>query len=73
MRAALARHDALVEAAVTEHGGVHIRPRGEGDNRFAVFPLTPNVVSAAIAIQRALTAELWPTPVPTPAVFGRNP
>jgi class 3 adenylate cyclase len=28
MRVALARHDALFEAAVAEHGGGHIRPRG---------------------------------------------
>ena len=38
MRAAMARHDALFEAAVAEHRGVHIRPRGgRGDSRFAVF------------------------------------
>ncbi|HXU80890.1 MAG TPA: hypothetical protein VN914_05800, partial [Polyangia bacterium] len=37
MQAALRRHDALFEAAVVTHGGVHIRPRGEGDSRFAVF------------------------------------
>src|SRR4051812_11507393 len=28
MRAALARHDALFEAVVATHSGVHIRPRG---------------------------------------------
>ena len=43
MRAALARHDALFEAAVAEHGGVHIRPRGEGDSRFAVFASAPRM------------------------------
>jgi class 3 adenylate cyclase len=47
MRAALARHDALFDAVVAQHGGVHIRPRGEGDSRFAVFASAPNAVSAA--------------------------
>ena len=41
MRSALVRHDALFEAAVTQHGGSHIRPRGEGDSRFAVFAGAP--------------------------------
>src|SRR4029434_5257328 len=57
MRGARARHDALFEAAVHEHRGVHIRPRGEGDSRFAVFSSAPSAVSAALAIQRAFGAE----------------
>jgi class 3 adenylate cyclase len=65
MRAALARHDALFEEAVAAHGGIHIRPRGEGDSRFAVFASAPDAVAAAVAIQRALTAEGWPTPRPS--------
>jgi class 3 adenylate cyclase len=51
MRAALARHDALFEAAVAEHRGVHIRPRGEGDSRFAVFSSGWMAPAAALAIQ----------------------
>jgi class 3 adenylate cyclase len=39
MQQATARHDALIEQAVTEQGGVVVRPRGEGDSRFAVFAL----------------------------------
>src|SRR5918999_1675183 len=70
MRAALARHDALFEAAVAEHRGVHIRPRGEGDSRFAVFASTPNAVSAAVAIQRAFAAEDWSTPRPIRVRIG---
>ena len=57
MRPALARHDVLFEAAVIAHGGVHIRPRGEGDSRFAVFALAPDAVAAALAVQRAFAAE----------------
>src|SRR5829696_9036158 len=64
MRSALARHDALFDEAVRRHGGVHIRPRGEGDSRFAVFASAPSAVTAAVAIQRAFEAEPWPTPRP---------
>jgi predicted ATPase/class 3 adenylate cyclase/DNA-binding CsgD family transcriptional regulator len=61
MRVALARHDALFEATVSEHDGIHIRPRGEGDSRFAVFSSAPSAVAAALAIQRSFVAEAWPT------------
>jgi predicted ATPase/class 3 adenylate cyclase/DNA-binding CsgD family transcriptional regulator len=61
MRAALARHDAIVEAAVERHGGTVVRPRGEGDSRFAVFPRATEAVTAAAEMQQALSAELWPT------------
>jgi class 3 adenylate cyclase len=37
MRPALARHDALIESSVELNHGVVVRPRGEGDSRFAVF------------------------------------
>jgi len=56
MRGAMARHDALIEAAVVEIGGLVVRPRGEGDSRFAVFQQAPAAVRAAAAIQRALAA-----------------
>ena len=46
MRLALARHDVLFEEAVRQHGGTHIRPRGEGDSRFAVFASAPDAVAA---------------------------
>src|SRR5215217_4681325 len=61
---ALARHDALVEEIVTRHNGVVVRPRGEGDSRFAVFPAAADAVRGAVAIQRALHNEPWPTPAP---------
>src|SRR5437016_3113578 len=64
MRVTLARHDALVEALVAEHAGVVVRPRGEGDSRFAVFTRASEAVAAASAIQRALHAETWPVPEP---------
>src|SRR5688572_3007995 len=70
MRAALARHDVLFEDAVRAHGGAHIRPRGEGDSRFAVFSGTPEAVAAALTIQRALAVESWPTPRPIRVRIG---
>jgi transcriptional regulator with XRE-family HTH domain len=60
MRQALARHDALIEARVAQHGGVVVRPRGEGDSRFAVFALASSAVAAAAAIKHALQTEAWP-------------
>ena len=64
MQAAAARHDALIEGAVTEHGGVIVRPRGEGDSRFAVFARASDAVAAALALQWHLAAEPWPTSGP---------
>lgn len=56
MRAAMARHDAVIEAAVDEHSGMVVRPRGEGDSRFAVFAAAGDAVRAAAEIQSALNA-----------------
>ena len=70
MRAALARHDELFEQAIEALGGVHIRPRGEGDSRFAVFASAPDAVASGIAIQRAFAAEPWPTPRPIKVRIG---
>src|SRR5262249_32752834 len=47
MHGALIRHDALFEAIVSQHQGVHIRPRGEGDSRFAIFASAPDALAAA--------------------------
>jgi predicted ATPase/class 3 adenylate cyclase len=60
MRVACVRHDELVENIVRQWNGVLVRPRGEGDGRFAVFPFPTDAVAAATALQRALYAEQWP-------------
>src|SRR5688500_5051780 len=70
MRAALARHDVLFEHAVQDYQGLHIRPRGEGDSRFAVFASAPDAVAASIAVQRAFGAEPWQTPRPIKVRIG---
>ncbi|HYW88245.1 MAG TPA: helix-turn-helix domain-containing protein [Chloroflexota bacterium] len=59
MGAAVARHDALIERAVAEHGGHVVRPRGEGDSRFAVFARPSDALAAACAAQIALHQEHW--------------
>lgn len=64
MGAAMARHDELVEAAVTGAGGFVVRPRGEGDSRFAVFASARDAIAAAAAINLALQAEQWQTSAP---------
>jgi predicted ATPase/class 3 adenylate cyclase len=64
MSAALARHDELIESCVQDHAGQVVRPRGEGDSRFAVFQRASDGVAAAHAIQMALISENWPTDEP---------
>ena len=58
-RAAMRRHDELIETAVEQHTGLVVRPRGEGDSRFAVFPRASDALRAAITIQRLMFAEPW--------------
>jgi predicted ATPase len=60
MGAAMVRHDALIEGLAAEYGGQVVRPRGEGDSRFAVFGRATDGVSAACAMQIALVHEAWP-------------
>ena len=50
MRPALVRHDAIAENLVTEHHGAVVRPRGEGDSRFAVFARASDAVSAPLGL-----------------------
>jgi class 3 adenylate cyclase len=64
MGPAMARHDALVEGAVAEYGGVVVRPRGEGDSRFVVFTRASAAAAAAIAVVYVLSRERWSTPSP---------
>ncbi|MCC7105299.1 MAG: adenylate/guanylate cyclase domain-containing protein, partial [Chloroflexi bacterium] len=70
MRVALGRHDALFEAAIREYDGSHIRPRREGDSRFAVFSGAVSAACAALTIQRAFAAQSWPTPRPIRVRIG---
>jgi DNA-binding NarL/FixJ family response regulator/class 3 adenylate cyclase len=60
MDAALVRHGALIDAAVSMHGGRVVKARGEGDSTFSVFERASDAVRAAVHAQRALVAERWP-------------
>jgi predicted ATPase/class 3 adenylate cyclase len=60
MEKALARHDAILVQAVSEHAGMLLRHKGEGDSTFAVFGRASDAAAAALAAQRALVAEPWP-------------
>jgi class 3 adenylate cyclase len=54
---ALARHDALVRAAVEANGGTVFRT--VGDAFCTAFPTADGALNAALAAQRALYAEPW--------------
>src|SRR5947209_400753 len=60
MSVALARHDEMIERLVAHHAGHVVRPRGEGDSRFAVFARASEAVAAACAVQLALLREALP-------------
>lgn len=64
MMAALMQHDDIIERAIAEHGGISVKPRGEGDSRFLVFEDAGGAVAAIADIQRTLAAADWPTPRP---------
>lgn len=52
----LARHNELVRDAITEHGGEVVKQTGDGF--FASFENPKAAIDAAVAIQRALAAEI---------------
>jgi class 3 adenylate cyclase len=55
MTAAVARHLALLDAAIQQHGGVHFKT--VGDAMQAAFPTAPSAIAAAVTAQRALLTE----------------
>jgi predicted ATPase/class 3 adenylate cyclase len=57
MRAALARHDAILRDAVAGHGGRVVKGRGDGVH--AVFATADGAIGAAIDAQVAMGAESW--------------
>ncbi len=64
MMHALNQHDAVIETATEAHGGVLVKPRGEGDSRFVVFPSATEAVGAVADMQRGLADIHWTTPKP---------
>lgn len=59
MGQALARHDEIVEQAVTFRGGRLIKTRGEGDATFSVFDRPSGAAAAAVELQEAIRGEPW--------------
>ncbi len=70
MRLAMVRHDVLIETAVAQFGGKVVKPRGEGDSRFAVFQIAISAITAAGIIQRLLADEPWDLPMPLRVRIG---
>lgn len=64
MARAVTRHDELVADAVTYRGGHVLKTRGEAEAAFCVFASAADATAAALALQRALVAEDWPTTEP---------
>jgi predicted ATPase/DNA-binding SARP family transcriptional activator/class 3 adenylate cyclase len=64
MSKAVARHDAVIQDSVSASGGELVRTKGEGDSTFSVFPHPRDAVAAAIATQKAVAEEPWPSTAP---------
>jgi predicted ATPase/class 3 adenylate cyclase len=64
----LARHHAIIRAAIADHDGVEVGT--EGDSFFVVFPSAAGAVGATVDAQRALHAEPWPTELPVAVRMG---
>ncbi len=64
MMSALRQHDEVIDQSVATYRGLSVKPRGEGDSRFVVFPDAVDAVAAAAAIQLGLDSVEWVTPRP---------
>jgi predicted ATPase/class 3 adenylate cyclase len=61
MAAVMARHDAVIGAAVLDRGGVVVKSTGDG--LMAAFDDATSGVTAAADVQRALSTEAWAVPI----------
>jgi class 3 adenylate cyclase len=68
MRAALARHDAILRDAVLAHDGHIVKTTGDGVH--AAFTTADRAIEAALAAQLALHAEPWPETGPLRVRMG---
>src|SRR3990172_228184 len=68
MRRARGRHEASLRADIIKQGG-HVY-KNIGDAFQAAFALPAQAVEAALAAQRRLSAETWPTSTPIRARMG---
>jgi predicted ATPase len=68
MRAALARHDAILRDAIEGSGGLVVKGRGDGVH--AVFATADGAIGAAIDAQVAMDAESWEVSEPLRVRIG---
>ena len=68
MRQAVARHDELLQQVAAAHGGVVFSTLGDG--MAVAFRSASAAITAALAAQRALTSEDWPTGGPIRVRMG---
>jgi predicted ATPase len=68
MRVAVARHDELLRSAFSEHSGDVFSTMGDGVA--AALPAASSAVAAALAAQRLLGSEPWPTASPLRVRMG---
>src|SRR5437870_6601093 len=68
MRAAMARHDALMRQAVEARAGHVVKATGDGLH--AAFARAEDAAAAAVEAQRAIAAEAWGLPAPLRARMG---
>lgn len=60
MGAAVRRHHDLLSESIEAHRGIRPRDQGEGDSLLAVFQRASDAATCAVAIQGALSNEIWP-------------
>ncbi len=68
MAAALRRHDEIMRQSIKQAGGYVFKT--VGDSFCAAFAAAPSAVQAALAAQRTLGAEAWPTSWPVRVRMG---
>ena len=68
MRAATARHDAILQGVINARGGYVFTTAG--DEFAAAFPRAADAIEAAIGIQAALAAEPFPATTPIRVRMG---
>lgn len=68
MKDALARHDAILRAAIEGRGGHVVKTTGDG--MMAAFGRTADAVAAGLSAQRQLAMEPWPETGPLRARMG---